>query len=50
MEGFKNSSDCLVKQYSAYRGNLTLGENMADQWGLRISENAYENWLRSNMD
>ena len=59
MEGFKNSSDCLVKQYSAYRvngtsanvdGNLTLGENIADQGGLRISENAYENWLRSNVD
>ena len=59
MEGFKNSSNCLMDQYSDYRvngtsanvdGNLTLRENIADQGGLRIEENAYENWLRSNKD
>ena len=55
MDAFKDASNCIRKQYSAYSINgikvdadLTLGENIADQGGLRFAEIAYENWLKKN--
>jgi len=56
MDAFKDSSNCIRQQYSAYSINgiykvdadLTLRENIADQGGLRFTEIAYENWLSKN--
>ena len=55
MFAFNNASNCIHQQYSAYRingmnvdANLTLGENIADQGGLRFAEVAYGNWLSKN--
>ena len=55
MIAFDNASNCIHQQYSAYSingmkvdANLTLGENIADQGGLRFTEIAYENWLSKN--
>ena len=47
---FKNRQKCFVNQYSSYQlfgmhvnGNLTLGENLADNGGLKTSYQAYKN-------
>ena len=49
-KNFKNRQKCFVEQYSNYEifghhvdGNLTLGENLADNGGLKTSYQAYKN-------
>ena len=49
-ERFENRQTCFREQYSSYElfghhvnGNLTLGENLADNGGLKTSFQAYEN-------
>lgn len=51
IERFKNRTACLVNQYSQFNvnkksvnGNLTLGENIADNGGLKAAYHAYETW------
>ncbi|XP_060077927.1 neprilysin-1-like [Ylistrum balloti] len=54
---FKTKADCMVEQYSGYRveaantnlnGRLTLGENIADNGGLKESFRAYRKWVKEN--
>ncbi|RUS88407.1 hypothetical protein EGW08_003803 [Elysia chlorotica] len=47
-QGFSNASRCLVDQYSSYSlhghqsdGNKTLGENIADNGGLKLAYRAF---------
>ncbi|KAG0710934.1 Endothelin-converting enzyme [Chionoecetes opilio] len=54
-EKFNKLSHCFEDQYSAYefvgehlKGKLTLGENIADNGGLKASFQAYKKWLRDN--
>jgi predicted metalloendopeptidase len=55
IEDFKKASECIVEQYSQYKiddeflnGRQTLGENIADNGGLRAAYYAYEAWLDVN--
>lgn len=55
IDRFKNRTTCLVNQYSAFNvnkkavnGNLTLGENIADNGGLKAAFHAYETWAVQN--
>ncbi|XP_023678299.1 endothelin-converting enzyme 2b isoform X1 [Paramormyrops kingsleyae] len=55
VEAFKNRTECMVDQYSQYaingehiNGRQTLGENMADNGGLKAAYHAYKSWVRSN--
>ncbi|HXZ78866.1 MAG TPA: M13 family metallopeptidase [Terriglobales bacterium] len=50
---FENRTDCIVKEYEGFtvgdlhlRGKLTLGENTADNGGLRIAYLALEDQLK----
>ena len=55
---FQRRAQCIVRQYSRYRGfegstsnvdgNLTLGENLADNVGLHLSWQAYERWRETH--
>ncbi|KAK0043426.1 endothelin-converting enzyme 1 [Biomphalaria pfeifferi] len=47
--GFQNGSQCFIDQYSKYQiqglklnGKLTLGENIADNGGIKLSFQAYK--------
>lgn len=53
---FSHKSQCMVKQYSAaiepttklhVNGALTLGENIADNGGVKEAFNAYKNYAAS---
>ncbi|CAH3026697.1 unnamed protein product, partial [Porites evermanni] len=52
---FKSKSDCLVDQYGDYKvfgkkidGKQTLGENIADNGGLKLAYEAYQSWVKAN--
>ena len=58
-EAFKENGDCMANQYSSYYwdlaglnvdGRSTLGENIADNGGIRESFYAYQDWLKNNKD
>ncbi|KAL9971069.1 hypothetical protein ACROYT_G023554 [Oculina patagonica] len=55
VEQYKTRSDCMVKQYSQFsyfnkhvNGKVTLGENIADNGGLKAAYNAYKEWEKKN--
>ncbi|XP_061493453.1 endothelin-converting enzyme 2 isoform X1 [Rhineura floridana] len=55
LEAFQNRTACMVEQYSKYlvngehvNGKQTLGENIADNGGLKAAYNAYKVWLKKN--
>ncbi|XP_038058258.1 endothelin-converting enzyme homolog isoform X2 [Patiria miniata] len=48
-------ANCMEKQYSGYEehglnldGHFTLGENIADNGGLKLAYMAYQNWRKDN--
>ncbi|XP_015282402.1 PREDICTED: endothelin-converting enzyme 2 [Gekko japonicus] len=55
LEAFKNRTECMTEQYSTFlvngehvNGKQTLGENIADNGGLKAAYNAYKTWLKKN--
>ncbi|XP_069101995.1 uncharacterized protein [Argopecten irradians] len=57
IDGFKRHAGCMVKQYSSYvvegidihiRGDTTLGENIADNGGIKTAYQAYRQWRNSH--
>ncbi|XP_069466457.1 endothelin-converting enzyme 1 isoform X5 [Ambystoma mexicanum] len=57
VEAFKKQTECMTKQYGDYKvngesvnGKHTLGENIADNGGLKAAYRAYENWVTKNGD
>lgn len=55
VEQYKARSECMVNQYSDFSyfgkhvsGKITLGENIADNGGLKASYNAYKEWEKKN--
>ncbi|XP_048752653.1 endothelin-converting enzyme homolog isoform X3 [Ostrea edulis] len=54
---FQNRTQCIVDQYSQYKlgnnyvkGKQTLGENIADNGGLKAAYHAFEYWLKQNAE
>ncbi|XP_078482992.1 endothelin-converting enzyme 2 isoform X1 [Ciona intestinalis] len=52
---FKKKAHCMVEQYGSFNfggaqvnGVLTLGENIADNGGVRLAYNAYQVWKKAN--
>ncbi|KZS20196.1 Endothelin-converting enzyme 1 [Daphnia magna] len=57
IERFQKRTECLVQQYSSYtingqplNGKQTLGENIADNGGLKAAYHAFDNWAGSSDD
>uniref|UniRef100_A0ACB8EEA6 Endothelin-converting enzyme 1 n=1 Tax=Sphaerodactylus townsendi TaxID=933632 RepID=A0ACB8EEA6_9SAUR len=55
VEAFKHQTECMVAQYGNYtlndeaiNGRHTLGENIADNGGLKAAYLAYQNWVEKN--
>ncbi|RVE72607.1 hypothetical protein OJAV_G00039050 [Oryzias javanicus] len=55
VEAFKRQTQCMVEQYGNYsinqeplNGKHTLGENIADNGGLKAAYKAYVNWIEKN--
>ncbi|XP_071839766.1 endothelin-converting enzyme 1-like isoform X1 [Apostichopus japonicus] len=55
IERFEEQTQCFVEQYSKYKvdnknveGRKTLGENIADNGGLKSAFLAYEEWVHEN--
>ncbi|XP_075426969.1 endothelin-converting enzyme 2 isoform X1 [Ascaphus truei] len=55
LEAFKNRTECMVGQYNSYtvngenvKGRQTLGENIADNGGLKAAYHAYKSWLQKH--
>jgi len=59
-EAFEKNGNCMADQYSSYEwdlaggmhvnGRMTLGENIADNGGIRESFYAYQDWAMTNDD
>lgn len=55
IDRFEERTKCMVNQYSGYklndenvRGKQTLGENIADNGGLKSAYHAYQDWVQQN--
>ncbi|XP_055369767.1 endothelin-converting enzyme 2b isoform X2 [Betta splendens] len=55
VEAFRKRTECMVDQYSSYtvngehiNGKQTLGENIADNGGLKAAYHAYRSWVQKN--
>ncbi|XP_065816053.1 endothelin-converting enzyme 2b isoform X1 [Labrus bergylta] len=55
VEAFRQRTECMVDQYSHYtvngehvNGKQTLGENIADNGGLKAAYHAYRSWVQKS--
>ena len=58
LDRFAEKAKCFAQQYGALKesqtgeslnGNLTLGENIADNGGLKIAKEAYDLWRKRSL-